>query len=64
MARGSSKETKDPEFRISNTNLQLKKDIINIAANLGVTYSQFLRKEIIKIRDSFPEEKRRPTTEY
>lgn len=61
MARGSSKETKDPEFRISNTNLQLKKDIINIAANLGVTYSQFLRKEIIKIRDSFPEEKRRPT---
>jgi len=46
MAKGSSKETKTAKFVISNNNMDLKRDIVNIAANLGLTYAQFLRGKI------------------
>jgi hypothetical protein len=56
--RGSSKNTETPNFHIPNKNLKLKKEIINIASHKGVSYSQFLRQEIIRIRDSYPEHQR------
>lgn len=48
MAKGSWKKTKDPEFRISNKNLRLKHEVINIAKANGMTYSQWCRSLIIK----------------
>jgi len=60
MAKGSSKDSKTPKFIIANNNLALKRDIINIAGNLGLTYTQFLRGKIIEIRNSYPEHMKKP----
>ena len=60
MPKGTTKGTKTGKFVIPNSNLELKQDIINIAGNLGITYSQFLRGEIIKIRDSYSGKMKQP----
>lgn len=60
MAKGSSDNTKKPDFHIRNSNLDLKKEIINIAKHKGISYSAFLRSRIIEIRDSFPAHMRQP----
>lgn len=55
MARGSSKDTDRAEFHISNSNLRLKREIVNIAKSKGLTYSQFCRQELIRIAASYPD---------
>lgn len=59
MAR-SSEPTKTARFVIESRNLQLKLDLVNIAENKGYTLSTFLRRELFKIRDSYPEHMRKP----
>ncbi len=58
MARGSYKETNDPEFRITNKNLRLKREIINISKSKGMTYSQYCRSLIIKARNDASQQER------
>lgn len=63
MAR-SKNPTETPKFIVTNNNLQLKRDIINIAAHKGQTYSQLIRGLIIKFRDASPESERQPVKNY
>jgi hypothetical protein len=63
MARGSSKTTETPKFFISNEDMQLKQEIINISGHLGLSYGQFLRQKIREIRNSYPEAMRRRPSE-
>ncbi len=56
MAKYTKEET--PEFRISNRNKKLKREIVNIAKSQGKTYSQFCREKLIEIAASFPESAR------
>lgn len=60
MAKGSSGTTETPQFMINNTDMQLKRDVVNITKRMGVPYSQALRDVIRKWRDSQPPEMRRP----
>jgi fructose-1,6-bisphosphatase len=58
MAKGSFDKTKTGEFRITNTNLKLKREIINIAKANQMTYSQWCRSVLIKARDAASEQER------
>lgn len=59
MAKGSAASTETSKIIIMNQNLQLKKDLIAIAKNVdGSGLSNFLRRHLIKIRDSYPMEMR------
>lgn len=42
-------------FRVGNKSVQLKRDIVMIAKHEGVSYGEFLRRQIVKIRDAYPE---------
>lgn len=59
MAKGSSKNTETPDFWITNRNMKLKREIVNISKSEGKTYSQFCREQLIKIAASFPESARK-----
>ncbi len=48
------------DLRIPNKSVQLKTDLINIAGHIGIPYGTWLRSEIIKLRDSYPEHMRKP----
>lgn len=62
--RGSKFKTdKDSLFIRLNGNITLKRQIINIATNKGMTYSQYLRGEIIKIVAATDERLKRPPME-
>jgi hypothetical protein len=63
MAKGSSASSESPDFYIRNENMKLKQDIVNIAGNIGLSYSAFLRREIIKLRDQYPEDMRKLRTD-
>lgn len=52
-------DTQTPNFVISNGNMRLKKEIINISKSEGKTYSQFIREQLIKIAASYPESARK-----
>jgi hypothetical protein len=60
MAKGTSKNSETSDFRIQNKSMKLKMDIINIAANKGLTVTAFLRTVIIETRNSYPESMRQP----
>lgn len=60
MSKGSAKNTDTPTFIITNNDLKLKREIINIADHLGIPYSQFVRNKLKEIRDSFPEHMKKP----
>lgn len=48
----------DTDFYVRNKSVALKREIVNIAKSEGTTYSQFIRKKLMEIRDSYPESKR------
>ena len=53
--KGSKKNTNKAELYIPlNGNIKLKRQIINISSHKGITYSQFLRSEIIKLVEIYP----------
>lgn len=63
--KGSKFKTDKAELYIPlNGNITLKRQIINIATNKGMTYSQYLRGEIIKIVAATDEALKRPPMEY
>ena len=45
---------KNTEIRISNVNPSTKQDLINIASNLGVDLSPFLKIKLKDVADSYP----------
>lgn len=59
MASGSSRRTNTPNFVIQNSSIKLKREIVSIAASEGKTYSQFIREQIIKVRNSYPDSARK-----
>jgi len=48
------------DLYIPNKSEKLKSDIQNIASHLGIPYGTFLRTEVIKLRDSYPDHMRQP----
>lgn len=63
MAKGSSKTTQTPKIIVENKSMKLKMDLIGIADRKGQSLSAFIRSKLIEIRDSIPEEMRKPTTD-
>lgn len=51
---------KSREITISNVPDNLKRDLDNIAANMGVPLASFLKPELTKIANSYPPEMKKP----
>lgn len=58
IMRGSSSNTNDPNFRIKNASMKLKRELIGIAKSEGKTLSQFCREHLSKVRNAYPESAR------
>lgn len=50
----------NPEIRIPNVNPSLKRDLENIAANIGIGVTALLKSDLRKIVDSYPPEMKKP----
>lgn len=49
-----------PEFRITGVSEKMKREAFNIADNIGITTSAFLKQKIREIIDSYPEHMKQP----
>lgn len=52
------------EIRIQNVNNKVFEEINNIAENLGVTLAAFMKPELRKIVDSYPDKLKQPPLKY
>lgn len=52
---------KHDEIRIYGVSAQVKKDLINISKNTGVTLAALLKPKLREIAESYPESMRRPS---
>lgn len=53
-----------PELRIQGVSNKTKQEIQNIADNIGIGLSEFLRPKLRDIVESYPEKMRQPKPDY
>jgi hypothetical protein len=56
----SGQEQDETEIRIRTVPKDIREDLTNIAKNKGISLSTMLKPELRKIRDSYPNEMRKP----
>jgi hypothetical protein len=52
------------DIRVRGVSKNIIQDLINVAANKGITLNNLLKTTITEIRNSFPEDKRMPPPAY
>lgn len=50
----------DNELRIRNVSPQVMRELDNIAANIGIPESAFIKMELRKVADSYPDHMKQP----
>ena len=64
MAKTEKYQELKPELRITGVSEKTQTEIINIAKNLGVSMSTFMRPKITEIAASYPEHMKKPPVDY
>lgn len=57
-------QQRNPELRIQGVSKKTHDEINNIAKNLGVSISTFLRPKLTEIAASFPDKMKQPPVDY
>lgn len=55
---------KNPYIKITHVSPKVHEEIKNIADNVGVSVSSFLKPKLREIADSYPEKMRKPPLDY